>query len=333
MARALVLLVLFTLLHSWPELLPAQSRDLRAGRLVLDDNGADGDGTHTVLLTAPTLAANRTLLLPDADGTLLLGPIAGYPDGRILFGGSDGRIASSPLVTLDSAEGSIGAAAVTGVESIVADPAENLSITSYRSIVMNIDDDDDGTGSSFAIETNGSSTDLLTVTETGLTTVRSSSNSGALRVESSASSSTAEVLELRDGSTPRLVVRRNGDVGIGDATPDARLDVESDHGSDPAMMITQSDPEGVALEIADGALLLSHGIGTDATIPSDVIIWTVADNGLAATGLTVALPPGSEGAILYVYYADADPGMVGPYTAAAGDRLTLLYISGAWRLF
>ena len=333
MARALVFLLLPSLFLSWPELLPAQSRDFRAGRLVLDDNGADGNGTHTVLLTAPALATNRTLLLPDADGTLLLSPTAGYSAGHLLFGGSDGAIASSPLLSVDSAAGSINVAAVTGVELVEADPAENLAITSFRSITLNIDEDDDGTGSSFAIETNGTSGDLLTVTETGLTTVRSSSNSGGLRVESNASSSSAEILELRDGSTPRLVVRRNGDVGLGDPTPDARLDVESDHGSDPAVIITQSDPDGVALEIAGGALRLSHGIGTDATIPADVVLWTVADNGQAGTGQTVALPSGEEGAILYVYYADADPGTVGGYAAAAGDRLTLLHVAGAWRLF
>lgn len=332
MARALAF-PLFLFLLFVVGTLHAQNRDLRAGRLLLDDNGADGNGPHTVLLTAPALSTNRTLLLPDADGTLLLAPTSGYPAGRLLFGGSDGAIASAATISVDSAAGTVGVAGLTGVVFLEADPAENLAIISSRSIVLNIDDDDDGTGSSFAVETNGSSTDLLTVTETGLTTVRSSSNSGALRVASTASSSTAEILELRDGSTPRMVVRRNGDVGLGDATPEARLDVESDDGSDPAVIITHNDPDGIALEIADGSLRLSHGIGTDATIPGDVILWTVADNGLAGTGLTVALPGGEDGAILYVYYADADPGMVGAHATTPGERLTFIHVAGAWRLF
>ncbi len=325
--------------------LSAQQRDLRSGRLFLDDNGADGNGTHSVLLTAPALQQHRTLLLPDRDGILLLSPATGFINGEILFGGSDGTISSAATIVVDSADGALqaerfsdGTASLedgdlTGVGEVAADPAVNLTVTSNRSIVLNIDDDDDGTGSSFAVETNGNSADLLRVTETGLTTIRSTSNSGGLRVESNASSSSAEILELRDGSTARLVVRRNGDVGIGDDTPDARLDLESDDPNDPALLLAQRDPDGVALQIDEGSLRLSHGVGTNTTIPADLVLWTVADNGLAGSGLSVALPAGAEGSILYVYYADQDPGSVGGHAVVSGDRLTLLFVAGAWRLF
>lgn len=330
--------------------LSSQNRDLRAGRLVLDDNGADGDGMHTVLLTGPTLSANRTILLPDADGTVMLQPSGGFSAGDILFGGSGGMTSTSS-VSIDSATGTLvadrlsdGVAALSGgvltdleriegLEEVVAPVGENLFLTSYGSVIVNIDDDNDGSGSSFAVESNGSPDDLFSVTETGLTTVRSTSSSGGLRVENSASSSTAEIVEFGDGDSTRMVLRRNGDLGLGDATPDARLDVESDNPNGPAVAITQTATDGVALALLDGRLLLSTGSGTDATIPGDVVIWRVEDDGICGTGVNVGLPSGEEGAILFVIWQEYDPGTVGPFPAANGDRLTLVCTGGAWYKF
>jgi len=340
--RALLLALPLCTIITLP--LSSQNRDLRAGRLVLDDNGSDGDGMHTVLLTAPTLSTNRTILLPDADGTVMLQPSGGISAGDILFGGSGG-ISSTSSISIDSASGTLtagrlsdGVAELSGgvlsnLEEISSQVGENLYLTSYGSVIVNIDDDNDGSGSSFAVEANGSPNDLFSVTETGLTTVRSTSSSGGLRVENGASSSTAEIVEFGDGDSTRMVLRRNGDLGLGDPTPDARLDVESDNPSAPAVAITQTATDGVALALLDGRLLLSTGSGTDATIPGDVVIWTVEDDGICGTGVNVGLPSGAEGAILFVIWQEYDPGTVGPFPAANGDRLTLVCTGGAWYKF
>lgn len=341
--RRATLVALSLLLITPP--LAAQQRDLRTGRLVMDDNGSDGDGWHTVIFSAPRLSSNRSILLPDADGTVMLEPAGGFSAGDVLFGGNGGGLTSVSSISVDSADGRLTATALSdgtaelsggtlsGVDEVASPPGENLELTSEGSVIVNIDDDDDGTGSSFSVEANGSAADLFRVTETGLTTVRSTSSSGGLRVENSASSSTVEIVEFGDGATTRFVVRRNGDVGIGDETPDARLDVESDDPDAPAVAITQSAADGVALALLDGRLLLSTGSGTDATIPGDVVVWTVEDNGLCGTPESVALPAGEEGAVLFVLWEEYDPGTVGSHPVATGDRLLLVHTGGEWERF
>lgn len=346
--RALLLALPLLTILTLP--LSSQNRDLRAGRLVLDDNGSDGDGMHTVLLTGPTLSTNRTILLPDADGTVMLQPSGGFSSGDILFGGFGG-ITFTSLISIDSATGTLvaeqlsdgvaelsegaftGLQRIEGLEEVIAPVGENLYLTSYGSVIVNIDDDNDGSGSSFSVEANGSPDDLFSVTETGLTTVRSTSSSGGLRVENGAASSTAAIVEFGDGDSTRMVLRRNGDLGLGDATPDARLDVESGNPAAPAVAVTHSSSDGIALALLDGRLLLSTGSGTDATIPGDVVIWTVEDDGICGTEVTVGLPSGEEGAILFVLWQEYDPGTVGPFSAASGDRLTLVCTGGEWYEF
>ena len=340
--RALLLALLILTSFTLP--LFAQNRDLRAGRLVLDDNGADADGMHTVLLTAPTLSANRTILLPDADGTVMLQPSGGFSAGDILFGGSGG-ISSTSSISIDSASGTLtaprlsdGAAELSGgvlsnLDEVSSPVGENLYLTSYGSVIVNIDDDNAGSGSSFSVESNGSPDDLFSVTETGLTTVRSTSSSGGLRVENGAASSTAEIVEFGDGDSTRMVLLRNGDLGLGDATPDARLDVESSDPAMPTVAVTNTADNGIALALLDGRLLLSTGSGTDATIPGNVVVWTVEDNGLCGTAVNVGLPSGTEGALLFVIWQEYDPGTVGPFAVASGDRLTLVCTGGTWHRF
>ena len=104
---------------------------------------------------------------------------------------------------------------LSSVSNLVGPAGSNLEVTSNGSIVINIDEDNSGSGSSFMLETNGSGGDLLRVTETGLTDINSTSGTGGLRVENAHATSTTNILELTDGTNTRFVAKRSGVVGIG----------------------------------------------------------------------------------------------------------------------
>ena len=101
----------------------------------------------------------------------------------------------------------------------------------------------------------------------------------------------------------------------------------------PTLSLSNTNATGVGLEVTDGRVLLSYGNGTATTIPSDVAVWNVDDEGTGA-GITVALPTtAANGQILYVYYSDADAGSVGGTAVNQGDALIFVHTGGAWRLF
>lgn len=362
--RSHALILATTLVAALPLSLSAQSRDFRAGRFILDDGNADADGFHTVVIAAPALAGNRSVTIPDTTGTLLL-TTGNLSPGRLLFGASASTVGESPdlfwnmgtstlalpnlaattltastidatsvtATTLGDGEATLSGGELSGLERLEGPPAGGIDLVSEGSITLTIDADNSGIGSSLTIESNGAPTDLFSVTETGLTSVTSSSASGALRVANTNAGGTVPIVELTDGSATRLLLRRNGNAGLGDVTPDARLDVENSSATEPAVQIANTHASGVGLEIVEGKVILSHGSGTVATIPSDIVVWSVADNG-TATGLTVALPSGgANGQILYVHYADAHAGSVGGNAALTGDAFTFLFVNGAWRLF
>jgi hypothetical protein len=362
--RSHALILAATIVAALPLSLHAQSRDFRAGRFVLDDDNADADGMHTLTIAAPALAADRSVTIPDATGTLLL-TTASLSPGRLLFGASAGTVGESAALfwnigtstlaatnlsttsltastidattvtatTFDDGEATLGGGELNGIERLHGPLVGGIELVSEGSITLTIDADNSGIGSSVTIESNGAPTDLFSVTETGLTAVTSSSASGALRVANTNAGGTVPIVELTDGSATRLLLRRNGNAGLGDVTPDARLDLENNSTTEPALQVANMSTTGVGLEIVEGKVLLSYGIGTVATVPSDVAVWTIADNA-TATGLTVALPGGgANGQILYVHYADAHAGTVGGNAALTGDAFTFLFVNGAWRLF
>ncbi len=80
----------------------AQGRDFQAERVVIDDNAGDG-GFNTATVQAPVtgLSANRTLTLPDADGSVVtaLAPLAA---SQILFGGASGQAVQSASLVWNS---------------------------------------------------------------------------------------------------------------------------------------------------------------------------------------------------------------------------------------
>ena len=77
--------------------LDAQNRDLQSERLILDDGSSDASrNTITVQTPAGGLTADRTVTLPDEDGTIMVEPIGGFLVNQILFGGAGGEIAQSP---------------------------------------------------------------------------------------------------------------------------------------------------------------------------------------------------------------------------------------------
>jgi hypothetical protein len=315
----------------------SQARDLSAQRLVLDDNNNDGNGFQTVTIDAPALSTNQTASFPDASGTILLSPSGGFADGGILFGDSAGTLAQTSNLIWNDSAGRVEIAGdvlltgsdLQGIETVEGMPGENVYITSYGSIINNLDDNDDGSGSTFSIETNGSSDDLFSVTETGLTTIRSTSGSGGLRVNNSHGSSTTNILELTDGTDARLVVRRDGNVGIG-TDPAARLDVWNSSSESPTLRIANEDSAGVAMQIDEGILALSFGSGTSSTIPRDVSIWLVEENGLP-TGVDVELPTAQpDGTVLIVLYDDAECGTLSSEHILPGESRSFVRANGEW---
>ncbi len=186
-----------------------QTRDLRAERLVLDDNNS-----NTISLQTPTppnvpMSGNYTIILPEPS----------TPTTSFLFtdppiGTTTQNINGSVSVGQDVIATSIETASMT------APSGSNLRLSSTGSVVIGIDEDNNGTGSSFAIESNALATpDLLRVTETGLTDITSSSATGGLRVTNTNGSGTARILELQNGTTTQFHVQRNGNATVeGDVT-------------------------------------------------------------------------------------------------------------------
>ncbi|MCB0714354.1 MAG: hypothetical protein KDD67_18655 [Ignavibacteriae bacterium] len=361
--------VVLTLLSSLP-LLHAQSRDFRAQRLVLDDNGADGVANTITLNVSNPLPQNRSLTIPDpgvavasfllsessspqvvnADvsfaGTVTFSsgaPSFGLVAGELLFGdpgGSGGFAQSGNLLwnggaNLLEVNGDLDVKGhdLLGTANLVGTSSGNLELVSNGSLVINIDDDNSGTGSSFVVEVNGAASDLLAVAETGLTTITSSSGTGGLRVRNTNASGTANILELSDGTTPHVVVRRNGNVGIG-TVPNARLDVENSSGSEPALRLRNTSGSGVGLEIAEGSFVASvQSVAGGGTIANSALI-------VEATGATLSAPAGgTNGQIIYVVNTTAAPvtlsGLAtdGTNTNSSipqGGAATIIKVNGAW---
>jgi len=118
-----------------------------------------------------------------------------------------------------------------------------------------------------------------------------------------------------------------------DPTPTGALSLSNNSAATPTLTLSNTNTDGVGLHVSDGRVLLSYGSGSTGTIPSDVAVWEVADDG-TGSGVNAALPAvGTNGQILYVLYNDADAGSVGGTAAVLGDRLTFLYVAGAWQLF
>ena len=135
------------------------------------------------------------------------------------------------------------------------------------------------------------------------------------------------------GANAPFILEGDGDVGIGDETPDARLDVENSDAVVSTLELTNANVDGTALEITAGRMVLSYASGASATIPGNVVVYAVND-GNPGTAPTVALPAtGTNGQILYVHVEDADGATVGGIGRAAGDNLTYLYAAGGWQLF
>lgn len=91
--------------------------------------------------------------------------------------------------------------------------------------------------------------------------------------------------------------------------------------------------DGTALEITEGRMVLSTAQGAPAAIPDDVVAFDI-DDATGASAPTVGLPAaGIDGQILYVLVSDPDGATVGGAAWASGDKLTYLYLGGAWQLF
>lgn len=197
--RMVVLSSIFTLL-SYSLAVAQGERDLRAERLVVDD-----DNGHTIAIQAPhtpapPMSANYIVTIPEpsvAGTTFLLS----HPSRGSSAQSINGSITVADTVRADDLESA----------RLMAPPSGSMRVQSNGSITVGIDEDNNGTGSSFAVESNGAATpDLFRVTETGLTDVSSTSSTGAFRVTNTNASGTAKILELLDGSAAQFTVRRNG---------------------------------------------------------------------------------------------------------------------------
>ena len=352
----------------FPILLSAQYLDLRSQRLVLDDDAADGGGNTVTVQTSNPLAQNTILTIPDpgtAGASFLLsessspqivnadisfagtitfssgGPAFSLVAEQLLFGdpgGSGGMAQSADLLWDDggkvleiNGDLDLNGGELLNAGGIVA--PLTLDLRSNGSIVVNIDDDNNGSGSSFAVEANGAAADLFSVTETGFATIASASSTGGLRVVNTNGIGTANVLELTDGTTSLMTVRRNGNAGIG-TVPGARLDVANTSVGESAVRIRNTHTGGVGLELADGALVAEvQAVGGGGTIGDDAVI-------VEATGGTLSVPSGGvDGQMLYVVNTTAggitlnglatdgtDTGM----TIPQGGATTLVRVGGAW---
>lgn len=136
-----------------------------------------------------------------------------------------------------------------------------------------------------------------------------------------------------NGSTGQVIIEGDGDMGIGDNSPDARLDVENNSASVPTLAVANGDQDGIGLHVAAGSTVLSYGSGAPATIPVGTTVFNV-DDGLGGLPPVVGVPAsGTDGQILYIYVSDPEGATIEGIGYSTGDRLTYIRVAGAWQLF
>lgn len=154
-----------------------------------------------------------------------------------------------------------------------------------------------------------------------------------IRIESLSNSAYTVFRYDGTGTNAPFVIEGDGDVGIGDSGPDARLDVENNDAAVPALAVANTHTDGIGLQVGAGGVVLSYASGAPANIPVGTAAFDVNDNA-PASAPNVGVPSGgTDGQILYIYISDPDGATVGGNGYAAGDRITYLYMAGGWRLF
>lgn len=313
MRRHCPALTLLTALILSPAIATGQGRDLRAERLVLDDNHGN---TITIQTPSPPnvpLGGNYVLRLPEPSATttqfLLTDPPSGTTAQTV-----NGSLHVQDTLQADRVEASL----------LNSSPGENLRLGSTGSVVIGIDEDDDGTGSSFAIEANAlANPDLFRVTETGLTDINSSSGTGGLRVNNAASSGSANILELRDGTSTRFRVQRNGN-----ATLDGELNAGGNIATGAFIVLGQEEQtslnDGITLTPGSSHILVGGNGGavslsgttaiTNGTVVGQILIMIGSDD---ANSVTL-----NDGANVQLSAATRTLGL--------DDTLTLLWNGSDW---
>ena len=298
-------------------------RDLRAERLVLDD-----DNGHTLILQTPQppsgpMSGNYVVTIPEpsaaAAAVLLSYPLPGG-SGRSV----EGSITIGDTLRAGDLEASRLSAPVSG----------SLRLQSAGSVTVGIDEDNNGTGSSFTVEANGASLpDLFRVTETGLTDVNSVSSTGALRVTNTNAVGTAKILELLDGSSSRFTVRRNGTATLG-----GDLTVEGTGTSGFAGSVSIGAVLTLAQEsrtsLAAGATLAadaSHQLVAGGSGPVTLSGTTAIANGAAAGQLLLLVGSSDANGVTISHGANVLlSGGAANRTLGLNDTLLLLWNGADW---
>lgn len=298
-------------------------RDLRAERLVLDD-----DNGHTLILQTPQppsgpMSGNYVVTIPEpsaASATVLLS----YP----LPGGSGQSVEGSVTIGDTLRAGDLEASRLS------APVSGSLRVQSAGSVTVGIDEDNNGTGSSFTVEANGASLpDLFRVTETGLTDVNSASSTGALRVTNTNAVGTAKILELLDGSASRFTVRRNGAATLG-----GDLTVEGTGTSGFAGSVSIGDVLTLAQEsrtsLAAGATLAadaSHQLVAGGSGPVTLSGTTAIANGAAAGQLLLLVGSSDANGVTIGHGANVLlSGGAASRTLGLNDTMLLLWNGADW---
>ncbi len=310
------------------------------GRVILHDN-LDLNGFQGTVQTASVLTGNRTYTLPDASGTLVVSGTETVSTNSTLTGnGSSGSPLGIDLTNANSWTGAqtfsgvdINGGSVDGAAIGSASPSTGAFTTITGGSTVTLGDDLFPTRGRVILhdnlDLNGFQGTVQTASVlTGNRTYTLPDASGTLLVNGQATVSTNSTL-LGDGSggDPLRINLANTNAWS------AAQSVTTNSGTTSTLLLSNTNATGVGLEVSDGRTILAYGNSTATTIPSDVSVWTVDDEGTAA-GITVALPgTATNGQILYVLYDDANAGSVGGTAAASGDTFTFVYANGAWNLF
>lgn len=151
---------------------------------------------------------------------------------------------------------------------------------------------------------------------------RTEGNSGTDPATQFLGTTDSAALMLRTNNIEQATLTATGNLGLGDVTPEARLDVENNSSTLPTLELTNNHANGTALNIIDGKMILSYatytaddaaGITPQPVIGDDVIVVDVSATATDGAGQPQIDAPatGTNGQVIWIVNSTATNVLLG----------------------